>query len=379
MKKINKWDTSSAGCCGNGQKLLSCCGTTAGKMVKTDKNWVIGNVETPVGLVTRVSAKLIFTDVAGSWKARWGINRMNYKVNPGLYGIGLPNHLSPVLVTANYKMSFDRLRRELAGINAWILVLDTKGINVWCAAGKGTFGTDELVRRIASVKLSQIVSHKTVILPQLGAPGIMAHEVQKRSGFKVIYGPVRASDIPAFLAAGLKADPEMRKVRFSFYDRLVLTPIELVRTIKTFLMLFGVLFILNLLRAGSFGMIDFYGYVGALLVGCFFVPVLLPWIPGRAFAWKGWLLGIIWAAGVNAFNGWPVHPEYGWVRALAYMLLLPGISAYYAMNFTGSSTYTSFSGVLKEMEIAVPAIIASLVIGTVLLLLAAFIPSGGVS
>ena len=214
-----------------------------------------------------------------------------------------------------------------------------------------------------------------MILPQLGASGVSAHEVQKRSGFKVVFGPVRASDIQDFLKAGMKATPEMRKVRFNMYDRLVLTPIELVGTFKVSLIIFGVLFMLNLLKAGSFGIVDFYGYAGALLVGCVLVPILLPWIPGKAFAWKGWLVGFLWAGYVNVLNGWPLEPEYGLLRALAYMLILPSISAFYAMNFTGSSTYTSFSGVIKEMKTAVPAIIGSIAIGTVLILLAAFVPN----
>lgn len=85
-------------------------------------------------------------------------------------------------------MSFDILRKEMHGLDGWVLVLDIKGINVWCAAGKGTFGTQELINRIAIVQLEKVVSHKTVILPQLGAPGISAHEVAKLSGFKVLYG-----------------------------------------------------------------------------------------------------------------------------------------------------------------------------------------------
>ena len=85
--------------------------------------------------------------------------------------MGSPSPDSPVLVSANYKLSFDVLRRSLAGIDAWILVLDTKGINVWCAAGKGTFGTEELLRRIAAVRLGEVVSHRRLVLPQLGAPG----------------------------------------------------------------------------------------------------------------------------------------------------------------------------------------------------------------
>ena len=107
---------------------------------------------------------------------------MTYTIDPGLYALGRPDEHSPVLVTANYKMSFDRLREALPGMNAWILVLDTKGINVWCASGKGTFGTEELVGRLESNGLSRVVAHRELILPQLSGPGIAAHLVKKLSG-----------------------------------------------------------------------------------------------------------------------------------------------------------------------------------------------------
>jgi hypothetical protein len=113
------------------------------------------------------------------------------------------------------------------GIDAWLLILDTRGINVWCAAGKGTFGTFELCRQIAETGLADRVSQRTLILPQLGAVGVAAHQVAKVSGFRVVYGPVRAADIPAWLAAGKKKDESMRLVSFGFRDRLVLAPVEL--------------------------------------------------------------------------------------------------------------------------------------------------------
>src|SRR3972149_4169926 len=75
----------------------------------------------------------------------WGIGRDRCRVAPGLYALGAPGGDSPVLVTANYKLTFDVLRRDAAGLDAWILVLDTRGINVWCAAGEGTFGTEEAI------------------------------------------------------------------------------------------------------------------------------------------------------------------------------------------------------------------------------------------
>lgn len=319
--------------------------------------------------ITKVPAQLNFSDIMGSVKARCGINRMNYKVSPGLYSLGTPDNNSPVMVTGNYKMSFDALRKELTGINAYILVLDTKGVNVWCAASKGTFGTNELVYRIRKVNLSQVVAHKNLILPQLSATGISAHDVQKKSGFNVVYGPVRSEDIPDFLNSGMKATKEMRRVRFNFCDRIVLTPIEVVNSIKLSLMIFGIMFLLNLLKIGNFNSVDVAAYIGAVLAGCLLVPAFLPWIPGRAFSFKGWLLGILWAIVLIILNGWIANLNSNFLKSAAYVLILPGVASYYAMNFTGSSTYTSLSGVVKEMKIAVPIIAASITLGILLVLI----------
>lgn len=346
----------------------SCSGTKPGCSSETrDEPWVTGRVPTPEGEIKQVSTSLSFRDTLGSWKARWGINRMNYKIDPGLYCTGNPGENSPILVTANYKMSFDRLRRELGGVNAWILVLDTKGINVWCAAGKGTFGTCELINRIRITHLADIVKKKVIILPQLGAPGVEAHEVQRNTGFKVIYGPVRANDIKEFINNGMTADKAMRTVKFTFTDRLVLTPMEIVNALKPSLIIFGVLFILNSLGFGSYGLPDICAYVGAVFAGCVITPVLLPWIPGRAFAFKGALAGLLWAIAFVLLNGLKNLSTYELIKVISFILILPAVSSYYAMNFTGCSTYTSLSGVNKEMKIAVPIMITAVSAGIALL------------
>src|SRR5208337_5080715 len=158
--------------------------------------------------------------------------RSGHRVEPGLYRLGNPTPDSPVFASANYTLSFDALRSALAGHDAFILVLDTKGINVWCAAGKGTFGTEELIKRIAASGLKEIVSHRQLILPQLGAPGVAAHTVKKISGFKVCYGPIRAKDLTAYLDSGMKVTPEMRIMTFPLKDRVVLIPIEFVAAAK---------------------------------------------------------------------------------------------------------------------------------------------------
>ena len=364
MQSANQANTPSSACSCSG----GCCDSKVLQRKAKDPYWVTGRVVTPAGIVPQVSVRLTSKDILGTWKVRWGIKRMNYRVNPGLYCIGVPEKDSPVLVTANYKMSFDRLRSELEGVNAWILVLDTKGINVWCAAGKGTFGTSELIDRIRLTDLALVTDQRTLILPQLGAPGVSAHEIARQSGFRVLYGPVRAEDLKQFLASGMKTTPEMRTVKFTFTDRLVLTPMELVNSIKPAFIIFGLLFVLNSAGIAAFGITDLYGLLGAYFAGAFLTPVLLPWIPFRSFYLKGWLIGLLWALALNFLNGWPDIPGHNWTRALAYILALPAIAAFCAMNFTGCSTYTSPSGVEKEMKTAIPAIIISAGLGVLLIL-----------
>ncbi len=338
---------------------------------KTEDTWVTGLLSASKGKVPVVSTKTGFKDTLGAWKVRWNIGRMDYRINPGIYAVGSPDNSSPVLVSANYKLTFDTLRKELSGLNCWLLILDTKGVNVWCAAGKGTFGTDELINRISKTGLSEIVSHRNLILPQLGAVGVSAHEVVRKTGFSVVYGPVRAKNIKEFIHSGFKATEAMRTVRFTAGDRLVLAPMELVEVAKPLLMVFGALFILNLFAARPFGFNDFIIGVGAVIAGAVLTPLLLPFIPGKAFAWKGWLLGAVWTAAYAALSGWLAPGNL--LLGLGYLLVLPAISAYIAMNFTGSSTYTSFSGVIKEMKISLPFIISLSVVGTVLVLIKGFL------
>ncbi len=347
------------------------CG--CGENEKIEAKWITGYIQTPSGEVPQGSTSLDISDTFGSWKCRWSIGRMDYTVEPGLYSVGTPDDSSPVLVTANYKMTFDRLREQLGGLSLWIVVLDTDGINVWCAAGKGTFGTEEVIGRIKAVGLDKIVSHRTVILPQLGATGVAAHEVKKQSGFRVVYGPVKANDLKAFLSAGMVATEKMRTVTFTFRERIVLTPMELVGSLKLLLIVFGIFFILNAIGLGHYGIVDLYAVLGTVLVGCILAPALLPWIPGRAFAFKGGLLGFLWAAGVCFLNGFPGVPSFGWLKAISFLLILTSVSAFCTMNFTGASTYTSLSGVDKEMKIALPMMLIATAIGVILLLVNDFI------
>jgi len=303
---------------------------------------------------------------------RWGYKRSEHLVAPGLYSAGAPSPESPVFVSANLTLSFDALRSSLDGMSAYVLVLDTKGINVWCAAGKGTFGTEEVVKRIKACELDKVVSHRKVILPQLAAPGVNALDVKKSTGFQVQWGPVRTKDIPEFMRQG-KATPEMRKVTFTLRERAVLVPVEIVHTF-----LYMAFFSLLAFLLG--GLVLALAAVAVILGGVALFPLLLPFLPTHEFSSKGMILGILLSLPFSLYSltlGDAVDLELV-VRVLAFALLMAPWVSFLALNFTGCSTYTSRTGVRKEIFRWIPVMAITFVAGIVLGVVSHFAGMGGV-
>ncbi len=311
------------------------------------------------GPVPAVSTAWSFSDWIATAKVRLGINRHNYTVAPGLYAAGNPSQTSEVLVTANFKLTFDHLRKTLKSTSAWILVLDTRGVNVWCAAGKGTFSTSELVKQIKLANLDKRVSHKRVIVPQLGATGVSARQVKAESGFRVVFGPVRMKDIPQFLAQGRTASQKMRTVTFPLAERLILIPVELREGLKPALIAIAVVVILSGAGPGIFQLSNAWpraGYalsslLAGILAGVVITPALLPFIPFRAFAAKGLLAGLF-ACSVILHMLSKTGMTLSAMAALG--LLCMTVSSFLAMNFTGATPFTSPSGVETEMKRFIP-------------------------
>lgn len=326
-----------------------------------------GFTETDSGAVPQIKTVLDFKDHLGTLRARSGIARNQYKVNPGLYCVGSPTPESQVLVTANYKLSFDALRKELTTLDIWILVIDTRGINVWCAAGKGTFSTDEVALQVQRAGLEKVVSHRELILPQFAASGVASYQLKKKCGFKASYGPLRAEDIPHFLQNNKKADESMRAVTFSFFERLVLVPVEIVLVWKFFILLSIISLALSgisqeiysLQTAWTRGLIAVGATFSAIFAGAFITPLLLPWIPGRQFWFKGAVVGV--------FSGLAYAllfmEEAGMVDKAGIWFWIVAATSYMAMNFTGATPFTSLSGVEKEMRKGLPVQLTGIVLG----------------
>lgn len=365
-------------------------------------SFIVGSIPTKAGEIPQISTSWDIKDWLGTIKVRTAFGRSSYTVKPGLYAIGNPDENSDVLVTSNYKLTFDIVRKNCIYLNIWLLVLDTKGVNVWCAAGKKTFGTAELIRKIHETSLHQIVKHRRIIVPQLGAPGISAAEVRKGSapiqknekivnnqtiesktynnfikiakpdtGFTVLFGPVRASDIKTYLTNRYKASNEMRTVKFTLKDRLILIPVEFVLGLKYLAALLVLLILISgiSMQGISFTSMSSQTYpviinsLMAYIAGTFVAPLLLPYLPFRSFSMKGFIIGIIFYISMFYFD-----LTGNTLQSLAWLFVYSTLPSFMTMNFTGTSNYTSLSGVLKEMKIAIP-----LQIGVGVLALATFI------
>ena len=74
--------------------------------------------------------------------------------------------------------------------------------------------------------------------------------------------------------------------------------------------------------------------------------------------------------GIHA-SGSPATPD--WFAWSAWAILLPVTTSFVLMNFTGATTYTSLSGVRREMRIAVPIQAIAAVAGVLLWIVARFV------
>ena len=161
-----------------------------------------------------------------------GFRLVPFRTRTGVRSVGHPDRSSPVLLTGNYDLTVRRVLRALRGIDAWLVVADSHGVNVWCAASGGHLGTHQVVTALKVARLESRVVHRQVIVPQLAATGIEAKEVRRRTGWIVRFGPADARDIPAYLAANPEKPEAMRLVRFGLRERLEMaaawaTPISL--------------------------------------------------------------------------------------------------------------------------------------------------------
>ena len=240
------------------------------------------------------------------------------KVRLGLYAVGHPNPDSPVLVTGNFNLTVRRLVRAIDGkVDAWVLVADSAGINLWCAAGGGYFTAEKVIAAVRSSHLSEVVNHHALILPQLCANGVDGWKIRNATGWGVHWGPVHASDIPAYLAAKRKKTDTMRWVRFPLKDRLEMATVTL-----------GFYGLLILLPVLIFWRQMFWPVTFSMLGLSYFYAIVHPWLPGQDGLYKSLPLTIIALVGLWIFT-------YLWSPMQTQMIF------HWSIGLTGLSVFTA--------------------------------------
>jgi acetyl-CoA decarbonylase/synthase complex subunit gamma len=158
----------------------------------------------------------------------------------------------------------------------------------------------------------------------------------------------------------MRKDEGMSRVRFDLGDRLAVVPIELVGSWKVLLpavLLAAVTGALERRGVDARVLLDAAPFLLAVLAGAALTPALLPFLPFRSFSLKGAAVGLAATAAWVAATGMT-----GWDAAFV-LLAGTAVCSFLAINFTGASTYTSQSGVLREMKAALPVLIAATVLG----------------
>jgi ubiquinone/menaquinone biosynthesis C-methylase UbiE len=263
----------------------------------------------------RVTARTLLLDV---WSFITRIIPPYPRQATGLYRIGNPDRSSPVLVTGNYELTVRRLVAAIDGaVDCWLVVANSRGINVWCAAGGGHFTAEDVVAAIKTSGVTSVVDHHALILPQLCANGVDGWRIRQETRWGVHWGPVRASDIPAYLNAGRKKTEAMRHVGFSLKARLEMTTVMVI--------FYAILLIIPFL---IFWRQNALLLLGLMAVLAYFYGIFLPWIPGRDGLGKGAVLTALTLVGLWGWSlGWghlPSEALLNWSLGLGFLAFFVG-------------------------------------------------------
>ena len=270
----------------------------------------------------RVTVRTLLLDL---WLLFFRIIPPYPKVRQGLYAVGHPNADLPVLVTGNFDLTMRRLVQAIDGkVDVWVLVANSAGINVWCAAGGGFFTAEKVIAAISSSHLDEVVNHHALILPQLCANGVDGWRIREETGWGVHWGPVRAADIPAYLAGKRKKTDTMRWVRFPLKDRLEMVTVTL-----------GFYALLILLPVFIFWRSLFWPITFSMLGLSYFYAIVHPWLPGRDGLYKSIPLTVIALAGLYIYT--TLRGPLQTLQFFHWMVGLTGLSVFTAAELQGMS------------------------------------------
>ncbi len=275
--------------------------------------------------------------------------RRTYAVAPGLYYTGDHYDLdTPLLVTANYHLSVFLVTRRVRAANARLLVIDTDGINVWCAAGKGRFGNEQILSQIDRYprKLLTAKIHLSLVLPKFGMSGVDLHAL-RQYGLAPVVGPLYAKDLPDYLSTPPLRHRRVDRVHFGLQSRVFILLPGLIQLTALSALLTAAISLVGYPLGAPIQL----GVIGVVTTLGVAYPLLFPLIPARRFAIKGLLLALVivtvllsmaFLGAVSLLSMWFAVP----------FTLAAGILV--GLEFTGNSAVSNYSRVKREIVLFIP-------------------------
>lgn len=287
--------------------------------------------------------------------------KRTYVVRPGLYYTGTHyDRDAPLLVTGNYHLSVLLVSRHVRRINARLLVIDTDGINVWCAAGKGAFCNAAILAQLNRYQRQTLTGSTwlTLLLPKFSLAGVDFRALRKEK-LRPIIGPLYAKDLPAYLASPPYRDNGQQTVRFDLQMRTFSWLPGLVQFV-------GYSGWLMLLFVGAEILFGATAPLGLLVVVAFVAtayPLLFPWLPGKRFAVKGLALGLTTSVALIATAAYRGVAPGELVAEIAFTV---ATGMFFGLSYTGNSAVSNYTKVRRETaQFLVPNVllyVASLVV-----------------
>ncbi len=120
-------------------------------------------------------------------------------VDAGLRRFGDPDEKSPILMTTNFALTYYTVASDIesAGVDCYLLVIDTEGLGVEVSVAGGQLDAFKAVDAIKKSGIEEEVKHRKIIIPGLSSR--ISGDLEIQSGWEVLVGPVDSSSIGEFI------------------------------------------------------------------------------------------------------------------------------------------------------------------------------------
>lgn len=284
-------------------------------------------------------------------------------IKPGLYVVGNPTKDSKLLVTANYYWTVNDVYNSLIKqkFDCYLLIIDSNGINVWCAAGGGHFTHTQIIDALRLFDVEEFINHKNLVLPQLAATGVDQKELKKFE-WKPKFGTTYIEDVSSIKEENSDRKlSDLRKIKFDLRFR---TQMGLQHTFFVLLVLFLPLicltWILSLFGDSGFSFMfnaSFQLTIIAIIISMIFALIYPAFNFINSFLWKGIVVGILvdilLLYYLSVYNN-----SLNFATSLFWLSLVFLICIFICIDFAGHTPYSNHLAVESDLVfLSIPAII----------------------